>query len=128
MIHRRLPKRSVVAAPLPGRLFPQPIPSFGHPHSGAARAPGGSCRTDTRWCVVRQTLTTLGKKRDDARTEEVKNHHLLPAPEMFEQVQRVKEEEGRDMSELVRGSLPLVHGRKGVGSSGTLGTAPLPSD
>ena len=28
-------------------------------------------------------------------------------PEMFEQVQRVKEEEGRDMSELVRESLRL---------------------
>ncbi len=28
-------------------------------------------------------------------------------PEMFEQVQRVKEEEGRDMSELVRDALRL---------------------
>ena len=28
-------------------------------------------------------------------------------PEMFEQVQRVKEEEGRDMSELVREALRL---------------------
>ena len=47
------------------------------------------------------------KKRDNVRTEEVKDHHLLPAPEMFEQVQRVKEEEGRDMSELVREALRL---------------------
>ncbi len=41
-------------------------------------------------------------------------------PEMYDQVQRVKEQEGRDMSELVREALRLymedreLHGRQGT--------------
>ena len=35
-------------------------------------------------------------------------------PEMFEQVQRVKEEEGRDMSELVREALRLYMEERGL--------------
>ena len=49
-------------------------------------------------------------------------------PEMFEQVQRVKEEEGRDMSELVREALRLYMEEAGVAPTGTIGTAALPSD
>ena len=60
---------------------------------------------NVRSYIVRQTINTPDKKRDHARTEEIKDHHLLP--EMFEQVQRAKEEEGRDMSELVREALRL---------------------
>ena len=53
-------------------------------------------------------LLRPGKKRDHARTAGSQRTitFSLP-PEMFEQVQRVKEEEGRDMSELVREALRL---------------------
>ena len=57
--------------------------------------------------IVRQTIITAGKKGEHAPTPEIQDHHLLPAPEMFQQVQRVKEEEGRDMSEMVREALRL---------------------
>ena len=47
-------------------------------------------------------------------------------PEMFEQVQRVKEEEGRDMSELVREALRLYMEERELAPPGTPGTAALP--
>ena len=59
--------------------------------------------------IYRKTIPYIDRQKrgDHAPTQDFQDHHLLPAPEMFEQVQRVKEEEGRDMSELVREALRL---------------------
>ena len=59
--------------------------------------------------IVRQTLSTAGKKREAMPAKPRKSRTItisLP-PEMFEEVRRVKDIEGRDMSELVREALRL---------------------
>ena len=57
---------------------------------------------------VRQTVTSIRQKKD-AMPPRRKSRTItfsLP-PEMYQEVQEVKDEEGRDMSELVRESLRL---------------------
>ncbi|MYC31887.1 MAG: ribbon-helix-helix protein, CopG family [Chloroflexi bacterium] len=49
----------------------------------------------------------MAETRYHAATPEIKDSCFSLPPEMFEQVQRVKDEEGRDMSELVREALRL---------------------
>ena len=49
----------------------------------------------------------LYRQKGHAATPQVQDHHLLPAPKLFEELQQVKQEEGRDMSELVREALRL---------------------